>query len=316
MPQPRNWVIWAVRAAGDLPLDPSSTIWRERTESSPPLKTRETCVDGWVRPRSKWTQPQMDPDRSGGAPPSLPGFPLIDGPNERSSSRRSTRSPVSRLSSTATAESIRSTPSPPALPTGSVSLLSALATTGSSTAAIDETKKPIWRSDMSGYSFCHLSAAEHGIRKNGRCSLPRKSTSFAPAAALSRRSFPIATPAMRSVPTCWTSRGAGLRHEPVSNRGCLTESDSPGSGADGGGIGTHKRRWGSEEVPNDSLDALVTGAGAADASNDRAQSDPIPARTPEDIEAGVRDSHGREQEVFGGRCGTRTHDLSRVKAAL
>ena len=238
MPHPCNRAIRAVRTAGDLPLDPSSTIWRERTESSPPPRTRQTCVEGWVRPRSKWTQLQMDRDKSGGVPPSLPGFPGTNGRDERSSSRRSTLAPVSRLSSTAAAESIWSTPSPPALPTASVSLRSALATTDSSTAAIDATRMPIWRSDMSGYSFCLRSAPDRGIRKTGTCSLPLKSMNFAPAAAPSRRSFPMATPSMHSVvPTSWTSRGADLPLWPVTNRGWLRESGSPSSGADGGGIG-------------------------------------------------------------------------------
>ena len=91
-------------------------------------------------------------------------------PNEPFSSRRSTLAQVSRLSSTATAGSIWLMLSLPALPTASVSLLSALAMTDSSTAAIDATKMPIWRSDMSGYSFCRLSAAERRIRRIGACS--------------------------------------------------------------------------------------------------------------------------------------------------
>jgi hypothetical protein len=37
---------------------------------------------------------------------------------------------------------------------------------------------------------------------------------------------------------------------------------------------------------------------------------------PDDIEEEVDDSQGREQDLLSGRCGTRTHDLSRVKAAL
>jgi hypothetical protein len=40
------------------------------------------------------------------------------------------------------------------------------------------------------------------------------------------------------------------------------------------------------------------------------------ARTPENTDEVVDGSRGREQDFFGGRCGTRTHDLSRVKAAL
>ena len=33
---------------------------------------------------------------------------------------------------------------------------------------------------------------------------------------------------------------------------------------------------------------------------------------PDDIEEEVDDSQGREQDLLSGRCGTRTHDLSRV----
>ncbi len=91
MPQPHNRAFRAVRAAASRRLDLLSTIWRERTESSQPLKTRQTCVEGWVRLRSKWMQVQMDRDKRGGASPSLPGFPVTDGLNERSSLRRSTR---------------------------------------------------------------------------------------------------------------------------------------------------------------------------------------------------------------------------------
>jgi hypothetical protein len=40
------------------------------------------------------------------------------------------------------------------------------------------------------------------------------------------------------------------------------------------------------------------------------------ARTPNDNEEELDDSQGREQDLLSGRCGTRTHDLSRVKAAL
>ena len=39
------------------------------------------------------------------------------------------------------------------------------------------------------------------------------------------------------------------------------------------------------------------------------------ACTPEDTEEEVDDSQGHEQDLSSGRCGTRTHDLSRVKTA-
>ena len=80
---------------------------------------------------------------------------------------------------------------------------------------------------------------------------------------------------------------------------------------------------GSEEVLNDSLDALAQRSRAAGASGERARSrakkpDSFAhvARTPEEIEEEVDDPQGREQDLLSGRCGTRTHDLSRVKAAL
>ena len=79
---------------------------------------------------------------------------------------------------------------------------------------------------------------------------------------------------------------------------------------------------GSEEVLNDSLDALAQRGGAADASDDRARScakkpDSFAhvARTPDVSEEELDDSQGREQDFLSGRCGTRTHDLSRVKAS-
>ncbi len=80
---------------------------------------------------------------------------------------------------------------------------------------------------------------------------------------------------------------------------------------------------GSEEVLNDSLDALAQRGRAEDASDERALScankpDSFAhvARTPDDSEEELDDSQGREQDLLSGRCGTRTHDLSRVKAAL
>ncbi len=80
---------------------------------------------------------------------------------------------------------------------------------------------------------------------------------------------------------------------------------------------------GSEEALSDSLDALAQKGRAVNASDDHARScaqkpDSFAhvARTPDDTEEEIDDSQGREQHLFGGRCGTRTHDLSRVKAAL
>jgi len=56
------------------------------------------------------------------------------------------------------------------------------------------TRMPIWQPDTSGFSSCRPSAAGRGIPTNGECSLLPRSTSFAPAAAPSRRSSPITAP--------------------------------------------------------------------------------------------------------------------------
>ena len=42
----------------------------------------------------------------------------------------------------------------------------------------------------------------------------------------------------------------------------------------------------------------------------------LASRTPDHIDEQLDDPQGRELDFLGGRCGTRTHDLSRVKAAL
>ena len=80
---------------------------------------------------------------------------------------------------------------------------------------------------------------------------------------------------------------------------------------------------GSEEVSNDSLDALVQRRSARPRSDDgaaivREKPDSFAhvARTPDDNRRSDRRPQRREQDLLGGRCGTRTHDLSRVKAAL
>jgi len=76
---------------------------------------------------------------------------------------------------------------------------------------------------------------------------------------------------------------------------------------------------GSESVLNDSLDALARDGRETAEETPRARSRAIEAdsfahvaRTPDDNEEEVDNSQGREQDLFGGRCGTRTHDLSRV----
>ena len=80
---------------------------------------------------------------------------------------------------------------------------------------------------------------------------------------------------------------------------------------------------GSEDILNDSLDALVQTAreGAVDDSRapSRAKKDDSFARVARaNLESLNNDAvtQADDQEELGGRCGTRTHDLSRVKAAL
>ena len=83
---------------------------------------------------------------------------------------------------------------------------------------------------------------------------------------------------------------------------------------------------GSEQRLNDALDALAEGTRAtAEVANDGDDSSTAPektisfahvARTPDDRDESVSDAHLADQGETSGRCGTRTHDLSRVKAAL
>ncbi len=83
---------------------------------------------------------------------------------------------------------------------------------------------------------------------------------------------------------------------------------------------------GSEQRLNDALDALAEGAQPTaevmadgdDASHarEKAVSFAHVARTPADDAKIVSDVQRADQGEQSGRCGTRTHDLSRVKAAL
>ena len=91
---------------------------------------------------------------------------------------------------------------------------------------------------------------------------------------------------------------------------------------------------GSEQRLNDALDLLADGASddAVDADDEppegpsgpenelRARQDPISiahvARTPASDTVSDERAQATDQGKEGGRCGTRTHDLSRVKAAL
>ena len=85
-------------------------------------------------------------------------------------------------------------------PMASVSLPTVSATTDTSTAATDATRMPIWQPDTGGCWCCHHSAAEHGRRWTGACNLQRRSTNCARAAAESKPSSRIATPATHSAP--------------------------------------------------------------------------------------------------------------------
>ena len=136
-----------------------------------------TCAAGWAPRLSTWMRRRTVRGNDSGAPPSLRGCPVSAGRNERCSSPRSMPIPVSRSCSTATAGSTWRTRSPPAVPaafpTGS-------GTTGTSTAATDATRMPIWQPDTSGCWCCHPSPAEHGIRWTGACISQHRSTSCAP----------------------------------------------------------------------------------------------------------------------------------------
>ncbi len=92
---------------------------------------------------------------------------------------------------------------------------------------------------------------------------------------------------------------------------------------------------GSEQRLNDALDALAEGAPAtAEVTRDADETTNVHernretaicetaisfahvARTPDDDDESVSDMQASDQGELSGRCGTRTHDLSRVKAAL
>ena len=84
---------------------------------------------------------------------------------------------------------------------------------------------------------------------------------------------------------------------------------------------------GSEQRLNDALDLLADEAeNEAEAEPDGPENDPPArqnsisiahvARTPESDTVSDANPQAPDQGKVGGRCGTRTHDLSRVKAAL
>ena len=83
---------------------------------------------------------------------------------------------------------------------------------------------------------------------------------------------------------------------------------------------------GSEQRLNDALDTLAKGAQAtAEVTRDGDETTNVHentisfthvTRTAEDRDESVSDAQAAEQGEQSGRCGTRTHDLSRVKAAL
>src|ERR1022692_894365 len=141
--------------------------------------------------------------------------------------------PVNRSCSTATAESTWWTPSPPAVPTASVSLPTVSATADTSTAATDDpARMPIWQPDTGGCWCCHHLAAEHGRRWTGACILQQRSTNYAPAAAESKPSSRTATPATHAAAIWWFCRRAPPPLEPVTTKAEPLPSSSPNSGAD------------------------------------------------------------------------------------
>ena len=79
---------------------------------------------------------------------------------------------------------------------GSSRTVSAAADT--STAATDPTRTPIWQPDTGGCWCCHHSAADHGRRWTGASISQRRPTNYAHAAAESKPSSRIATPATHS----------------------------------------------------------------------------------------------------------------------
>ena len=177
------------RTGDALRISRGRTTWSGRTESSVLLRMRPTCAAGWAPRRSKWMLPTALARRAGATSSRL-GFPASTGRSSLCSSRLSMRIPGNRWCSTATAESIWWTPSPPAPATASVPFLpTASARTGTSTAAIDAVRTPTWRLDTGGCWCCHRSAAGRGCRWSGAWISQPKSTNCAQGAAGSRPSF-------------------------------------------------------------------------------------------------------------------------------
>ena len=117
VPQPR--LATPDRTGDALRISRGRTTWSGRTESSVLLRMRPTCAAGWAPRRSKWMLPTALARRAGATSSRL-GFPAGTGRNSLCLSRLSMRIPGNRSCSTATAESIWWTPSPPAPATASV----------------------------------------------------------------------------------------------------------------------------------------------------------------------------------------------------
>jgi len=103
---------------------------------------------------------------------------------------------------------------------------------GTSTAATDATRTPIWQPDTGECWCCHPSAAEPCNRWTGACSSRRRSTSCAQAEAESRRSSRTATPSTCSAPTRWICRCVRLLLELVTSKAEPLLDSSPSSGVD------------------------------------------------------------------------------------
>ena len=106
------------RTGDALRISRGRTTWSGRTESSVLLRMRPTCAAGWAPRRSRWMLPTALARRAGATSSRL-GFPASTGRNSLCLSRLSMRIPGNRSCSTATAESIWWTPSPPAPATAS-----------------------------------------------------------------------------------------------------------------------------------------------------------------------------------------------------
>src|SRR5215204_2697159 len=81
--RPSNGLVRSDPAVDAFPVGRWPTIWRERAESSPPLRMLPTCAAEWVRRRSTWMRCRTAPGKRSGALPSPPGCPASTGRNGR-----------------------------------------------------------------------------------------------------------------------------------------------------------------------------------------------------------------------------------------